>query len=100
MNIHFDNPLQSLAKQTLTTLTFYSLICICIILEISSLLSKDYPGSKSLASPLISAVISLTWLLFNLTTTSIKNILLQTHLNQTIIALDPTSTYQSLSLPP
>ena len=30
--------------------------------------------------------------------TSIKNILLQTHLNQTIIALNPTSTFQSRSL--
>ena len=26
MNIHFDNPLQSLAKQTLTTLSLYSLV--------------------------------------------------------------------------
>ena len=26
-----------------------------------------------------------------------KNLLLQTHLNQTIIALNPTSTFQSLS---
>ena len=40
--------------------------------------------SKSLISPLISAVISLTGLLFDLTMTSIKNLLLQTHLNQII----------------
>ena len=26
MNIHFDNPLQSLTKQTLTTLSFHSLV--------------------------------------------------------------------------
>ena len=32
--------------------------------------------------------------------TSIKNLLLQTHLNQTIIALSPTSIFQSLSLLP
>ena len=32
--------------------------------------------------------------------TSIKNPLLQTHLNQTIIALNPTSMLQSLSLLP
>ena len=36
----------------------------------------------------------------DLTMTSIKNILLQTHLNQTIIALNPTSMFQSLSLLP
>ena len=45
-------------------------------------------------------VISLTGLLFDLTITSIKNLLLQTHLNQTIIALNPTSMLQSLSLLP
>ena len=36
-------------------------------------------------------VTSLTGSLFDLTKTSIKNLLLQTHLNQTIIALNPTS---------
>ena len=45
-------------------------------------------------------VISLTGLLFDLTMTSIKNLLLQTHLNQTTIALNPTSMFQSLSLLP
>ena len=49
---------------------------------------------------LTGAVISLTGLLFDLTMTSIKNLLLQTHLNQTIIALNPTSMFQSLSLIP
>ena len=81
MNIHFDNPLQSLAKQTLTFLVFIAL-------------------SKSLISLLIGAVRSLTGLLFVLTMTSIKSLLLQTHLNQTIIALNPTSMFQSLSLLP
>ena len=79
MNIHFDNPLQSLTKQTLTTLiTLF----------------------KSLISPLIGAVISLTGLLFDLTIISIENVLLQTHMRQTIIALNPTSMLQSLSLLP
>ena len=41
----------------------------------------------------------LTGLLFDLTKTSIKNILLQTHLNQTIISLRPTSMFQSLTTP-
>ena len=72
MNIHFDNPLQSLTKQTLSTLSLYSLV----------------------------QVISLTGLLFDLTMTSIENLLLQTHLNQTNIALNHTSIFQSLSLLP
>ena len=46
--------------------------------------------SKSLISQLTGAVISLTGLLFDLTMTSIENLLLQTHLNQTTIALNPT----------
>ena len=81
MNIHFDNPLQSLTKQTLSTLSFMTL-------------------SKSLISQLTGAVISLTGLLFDLTMTSIENLLLQTHLNQTTIALNPTSIFQSISLLP
>ena len=40
--------------------------------------------------------ISLTGLLFDLTMTSMKNLLLQTHLNQTIIALNRFSTLMSL----
>ena len=39
-------------------------------------------------------------LLFDLMMTSIENLLLQTHLNQTTIALNPTSIFQSLSLLP
>ena len=54
--------------------------------------------SKSLISQLTGAVISLIGLLFDLTMTSIENLLLQTHLNQTTIALNPTSIFQSLSL--
>ena len=51
---------------------------------------------KLLMSPLIGAVISLTGSLFDLTMTSIENLLLQTHMNQTIIALSPTSMCQYL----
>ena len=56
--------------------------------------------STSLISQLISAVISLTGMLFDLTMQSIENLLLQTHLNRTIIALNPTSMFQSLCLLP
>ena len=55
----------------------------------------DYVNSQ-----LTGAVISLTGLLFDLTMTSIENLLLQTHFNQTTIALNPTSIFQSLSLLP
>ena len=51
-------------------------------------------------SQLTGAVISLTGLLFDLTMTSIENLLLQTHLNQTTIAQNPTSMFHSLSLLP
>ena len=43
----------------------------------------------SLIGPLIGAVISLSGLLFDLTMTSIKNLLVHSHLNKTIIALNP-----------
>ena len=56
--------------------------------------------SKSLISQLTGAVISLTGLLFDLTMTSIENLLLLTHLNQTTIALNLTSIFQSLGLLP
>ena len=49
---------------------------------------------------LTGALISLTGLLFDLTMTSIENVLLQTHLNQTTIALSHTSIFQSLGLLP
>ena len=56
--------------------------------------------SKSLMSQLTGAVISLTGLLFDLTMTSIENLLLRTLMNQNTIALNPTSIFQSLSLLP
>ena len=79
MNIHFDNPLQSLTKQTLTTLSLYNLVQVI-----------NMPTHR--CGHIIDCVI------FYLTMTSIENPLLQTHLNQTIIALYPTSMFQSLSL--
>ena len=57
MNIHFDDPLQSLTKQTLITLNLHSL-------------------AQVIDNPLICAVTSLTGLLFDLTMTSMENLLL------------------------
>ena len=81
MNIHFDNPLQSLTKQTLSTLNLYSL---------DQVINKPTHRCGHI----------IDWVLFDLTMTSIENLLLQTHLNQTTIALSPTSIFQSLSLLP
>ena len=81
MNIFFDNPLQSLNKQILTTFSLYSLV-------------------QVINNPTHRCFISLTGLLFDTTMTSIINLLLHTHLNQTIIALNATSIFQSLSLLP
>ena len=50
----------------------------------------------SLISQLTCAFISLNGLFFDLTMTSIENLLLHTHFNQTTIALNPTSIFQSL----
>ena len=55
MNIHFDNPLQSLAMHTLAILSHYNLV-------------------QVINMSLMGAVISLTGLLFDLTMTSMKNI--------------------------
>ena len=81
INIHFNNPLQPLTKQTLTTLSLYSLV---------QVINKPTHRFGHI----------IDWVLFDLTITSIKNLLLQTHLNQNIIALSPTSIFQSLSLLP
>ena len=81
MNIHFDNPLQSLTKQTLSTLSLYGLV---------QVINKPPHRCGHI----------IDWLLLDLTMTSIENLLLQTHLNQTTIALNPTSIFQSLSLLP
>ena len=81
MNIHLDNPLQSQTKQTMTTLSLHSHV-------------------QVINEPTHSAVMSLTGLLFDLTMTSMKNLLLQSHLNHAIIASNPTSMFQSLCLLP
>ena len=81
MNIHVNNPLQSLTKQNLSTLSLYSLV-------------------QVINEPTHRCGHIIDRLLFDLTMTSIENLLLQTHLNQTTIALNPTSIFQSLSLLP
>ena len=81
MNAHFDNPLQSLSKQTLTTLRLYSLVQVI-----------NKPTHK------YGHIID--WVVVRPDDDIHKNLLLQTHLNQTIIAFNPTSTFQSLSVLP
>ena len=81
MNIHNDNPLQSLTKQTLTTLNLHNLVQVI-----------NKPTHR--CGHIIDCVI------VRPDDDIHKNILLQTHLNQTIIALNPASVFQSLSLLP
>ena len=81
MNIHFDNQLQSLTKQTLTTLSLYSLV-------------------KVINKPTYRCGHIIDWVIVQPDDDIHRNILLQTHLNQIIIALNPTSMFQSLSLLP
>ena len=81
MNIHFDNPLQSLTKQALTTLSLHSLVQVI-----------NMPTQR--CGHIIDRVI------VRPDEDIHRNQLLKTHLNQTIIALDPTSMFQSLSLLP
>ena len=81
MNIHFDNPLQSLTKQTLTTLSLYNLV---------QVINKSTHRCGHI----------IDWVVVRPDDDIHKNLLLQTHLNQTITALNPTSMFQSLSLLP
>ena len=81
MNIYFDNPLQSLTKQTLTTLSFYNLV-------------------RVINKPTHRCGHIIDWVIVLPDDDIHKNILLQTHLNQTTIAINPTSICQSLSLLP
>ena len=82
MNIHFDNPLQSLTKQTLSTLSLYGLV---------QVINKPTHRCGHI----------IDWVIVrHHDDRSIENLLLQTHLNQTTIALNPTSIFQSLSLLP
>ena len=81
MNIHFDNPLQSLTKQTLTTLSHCSHV-------------------QVINEPTHRCGHIIDWVIVRPVDDIHKNPLLQTHLNQTIIAQNPTSIFQSLSLLP
>ena len=81
MNIHFDNPLQSQTKHTLTTLNLYNLVQVI-----------NKPNHK--------CGHTIDWVVVRPDDDIHKNLLLQTHLNQTIIALNPTSMLQSSSLLP
>ena len=81
MNIHFDNPLQSLTKQTLTTLCLHSLV---------QVINKPTHRCGHI----------IDWVIFRPDDDIHKNLRLQTHLNQTTIALNHTSMIQSLSLLP
>ena len=81
MNIHIDNTLQSLTKQTLTTLSLYNLVQIT---------NKPTHNCGHI----------IDWVVVRPDDHIHKNILLQTHLNKTIIALNPTSMFQCLSLLP
>ena len=82
MNIHFDNPLQSLTKQTLTTLSLYNLVQV-----ISQVIKPTYKCSHII-----------DWVVVRPDDDVIKNLLLQTHWNQTIIAPNPTSMFHHLLL--
>ena len=81
MNIHFDNPLQSLIKLTLTTPSLHSLV-------------------QVINKPTHKCGHIIDWVVVRPDDDIHKNLLVQTHLNQTIIALNPTSMFQSLSLLP
>ena len=81
MNIHIDNPLKSLTKQTLTALSSHNLV---------QVINKPTHRYGHI----------IDWVIVQPDNDINKNLLLQTHLNQTIIALNPTSMFQSLSFLP
>ena len=78
MNINFDNPLQSQTKLTLTTLSLYKLV---------QVINKPTHKCDHI----------IDWVAVRPDDDIHKNILLQTHLNQTIIAINPTT--ESVSKP-
>ena len=80
MNIHFDYPLQSLAKQTFTILSLYNLV---------QLINK--PTHK--CDHIIDLVVVRT-------DDDLNKVMIQTHLSQTIIVLNSNSTFLSLNLLP
>ena len=75
MNIHFDNPLQSLTKQTLTTLSLRSLV---------QVINKPTHRCGHI----------IDWVIVRPDDDIHKYLLLQTNLNQNIIALNPTSMFE------
>ena len=77
MNIYFENPLQSLTKQTLTTLSRDNLV-------------------QVINEPIHRCGHIIDWVIVRPDDDIHKNVLLQTHFNQNIIALIPTSMFQSL----
>ena len=81
MNIYFDNPLQSQTKQTLSTLSLHCLV---------QVINKPTHRCGHI----------IDWVIVRPDDDIHINQLLQTHLNQTIIALNPTSMFQSLSFLP
>ena len=74
MNIHFDNPLQSLTKQTLSTLSLNSLV---------QVINKLTHRCGHI----------IDWVIVRPDDDIHRNLLLQTHLNQTTIALNPASIF-------
>ena len=81
MNIHFHIPLQSLTIQTLATFSLYNLV-------------------QGINKPTHRCGHVIDWVIVRPDDDTHKNLLLQTHLNQTIIALNPTSVLRSLILLP
>ena len=81
MNIHFDDPLQSVIKQTLTTLSLYDIV-------------------QLINEPTHRCGHIIEWVIARPDDDIHKNQLLQTHMNQAVIALNPTPMFQSLCLLP
>ena len=81
MNIHIHYQLQSLTKQTLTTISLNSFV------QVISMPTHRYGQI-------------IDWVIVRPDVDIHKNLLLQCQLNQTIIALSPTSMFQSTSLLP
>ena len=78
MNIHFDNPLQSLTKLTLSTLSLYTHV---------QVINKPTHMCGQI----------IDWVFVQPDDDIHKDLLLQTHLNQTIITLSSASMFQTLS---
>ena len=81
MNIHFDNPLQSPTKQTLTTLSLYSLV---------QVINKPTHRCGHI----------IDWVIVRPDDDMHRKSTVTDSLNQTTIALNPTSIFQSLGLLP